>query len=296
MPPITRSFSASLLAPGLRRVYYETGKERPLEYPAILNVNDQEWNPETDLQISGLGTMPAKDEGDRFTLDEPIIGGTKVVESTPFGLACEITWEMWRDEQSGTMQEMVKGIARASRNRQEVSAASVLNNAFSTSFVGFTASESLCSTGHARLDGGTAIANRPSPDIGFSITGIQNSIVRFESLVDMRGMPRVMAPVLALVTPTNKFVAREILGSGHKPYTANNEINALIEEDLAWMVWHYSTSLTQWFLISSKENHDLQFRWRDHPIFDSYDDPTTKSAVFSGYQRHTPGFFVRYAF
>ena len=284
----TRSSITELLAPDLRNVYIETGKERPLEYPLVFNVSEMEWNPVTDQQVSGLGTMPEKSEGEQFTLDDFLIGSTKVYTATPYGLAIEITWEAWRDELYGVLREMIAGLARASRNRQEVEAWSVLNNAFSTSYTGFTSGEALCQS-HTGLDG-TARRNRPATDIGFSVTGIQNSITRFEDMTDERDLPRLMAPVTALVASANKFAAREILGSGGKPYTTDNEINALIDEDLKWMVGHYITTSTYWWLLAAKGIHDLNFLWRDHPIFDMFDDPRNKNAIATTYQRHTSGY------
>lgn len=286
---MTRGTISELLAPDLREVYVETGKERPKEYPLVFNVQDMEWNPITDFQVSGLGTMPEKPEGQQFTFDEIIGGGSKSYTATPYGLAVEITWEAWRDELYGVMQEMVRCLARAGRNREEVAAWSVLNNAFSTSYVGFTAAESLCSTAHTGLDGGSR-ANRPSPDVGFSVTGIQNGVTNFEDQTDERGLPRLMAPVQTLISSANKFVAREIFGSGGKPYTANNEINALIDEDLSFMICHYITTSTYWYLLAGKGIHDLNYFWRDQPIFDMFDDPLTKNAVATAYQRHTQGY------
>lgn len=287
--PITQAPFAALAKPDLRRVYIETGKDRPLEYPLVFNVDDMETNPVKDQQVSGLGTMPSKPEGVQFTLDQPVMGGTVSYTAAPYGLAVEITWEMWRDELYGVMKELSAELKRASTNRQEVDAWSILNNAFSTSFVGFTAAESLCSTAHVGLDG-VSRANRPSVDIGLSVTGIQNSVIRFEGMTDERNLPRLMAPTMALLTPTNKFVAREVLGSSNKPYTTDNEINALIEEELSWMVAHYITTSSYWFLLAAKGVHDLNFLWRDHPIFDAWDDMWTKNAVISSYQRHTKGF------
>ena len=286
---ISRGQFSALVAPDLRHVYVETGKERPLEYPLIFNTQDMEWNPVTDRQISGLGTMPEKPEGSQFQPDQPILGGSKAYTAVPYGMAFEVTWEMWRDELYGVMRELSAELARSARNRQEVQAWSILNNAFSTSFVGFTASEALCSTAHTGLDG-TSRANRPSPDIGFGVTYLQNAIRRFETLTDERGLPRLMAPSLAVLAPLNKFVAREVLGSANKPYTADNEINALVEEDLSWMISHYLTTNTYHFLLTAKGQHDLNFLWREHPIFDSFDDPWTKNAVFTSYQRHTEGY------
>lgn len=289
MPPVSRPGFSALLAPDLRRVYIDTGMERPREYPLLINVDNMEWNPVTDRQVSGIGTMPGKAEGTQFGLDQPILGGSKAYEGVPFGLAVEVTWEMWRDELYGVMREMSAGLARASRNREEVDAAVVLNSSFDNTVVGFTASESLCATSHTGLDG-VARANRPNPDISFTITGIQNSITRFENLTDERNIPRLMAPSLAIIAPENKFVAREILGSAGKPFTGDNELNALLDEDLRWMVYHYLTTSTNWFLSAANGIHDRWFLFRDRPIFDNFDDPWTKNAIFTSYQRHTKGF------
>src|SRR5579884_4328472 len=129
---IGRGAFAALLKPDLYRVYVETGKELPLEYPLFCNVDDIPWNPVKDQQIAGLGTLLAMPEGENFPLDQPILGGTVQYEAQPFGLGVEITWPMWRDDQYGIMRELVAELARASRNRQEVDAWSVLNNAFDT--------------------------------------------------------------------------------------------------------------------------------------------------------------------
>ena len=117
--PTNSGAIAELLAPDLRRVYVDTGKERPLEYPLYFNVEDMEWNPLTDQQVSGLGTLPGKDEGEQFTMDDILMGSTKTYTAAPFGMAVEITWEAWRDELYGIMREMVRELARASRNRQD---------------------------------------------------------------------------------------------------------------------------------------------------------------------------------
>ena len=286
---LTRGTISELLAPDLRQVYVETGKERPKEYPLVANVQEMEWNPISDFQVSGLASMPEKPEGTQFGFDELITGGTKSYTATPYGLAVEITWEAWRDELYGVMQEMIRCLARAGRNREEVAFWSIFNNAFSTSYTGFTSSEALCSTAHTGLDNESR-ANRPSPDIGFSVTGLQNGVTRFEDMTDDRDMPRLMAPSKVLITSANKFVAREILGSTGRPYKGDNEINALIEEDLSYMVCHYITTSTYWYLVVGKSDHDLNFFWRDHPIFDMFDDPLTKNAVCTAYQRHTQGY------
>jgi hypothetical protein len=288
--PANRNTFGALLTPGIRKVVMEVGVDRPPEFSAWANVPDMPWNPVTDRQITGLTTVGSMPEGTQFPLDNPILGGTKAYEAVPYGGAFEVTRPMWEDDFYGPINDMGKELGRSSRQRMEIDAHSLLNNAFSTSFVGFIAAESLCSTSHARIDGGAAQANRPSPDIGFSVTGIQALLVRFENLVNERGLTELLQPSMFLVTPTNKFNAREILGSAHKPFTADNEINSLLEEDMGWMVNHYLTTATYWFGLCSKSVHDLNFFIRTPPSFDSFDDPWTGNAVFTVWQRHIPGF------
>lgn len=285
---ITRGGFSPLMIRDLRRVYVEVGKERPREYTTFFNVEEMETNPTRDRQVSGLGTMPQKPEGTSFVQDEFLLGPQKEYEAVPFGLSIVVTWEMWRDELYGVIREMVRGLAKSSRNREEVDAWSVINNAFDNNFPGFDG-VSLAHIAHPGLDG-VARANRPTPDIAFSITGIQAGLLTFEMMTDERGLPSLLAPGQVLVHPLNKFVAREILGSTGRPYSADNEVNALMQDDLSWMVGHYLTSQTAWFMAAAKNSHDLQFMWRDHPIFDNFDEMDTKNAVFSVYQRHTKGF------
>lgn len=91
MAVTTRGYISALVAPDLRKVYVDTGRERPLEYPLFFNVQDMEWNPVTDQQVSGLGTLPSKAEGSPFSLDQILIGGQKTYTAAAFGMAVEIT-------------------------------------------------------------------------------------------------------------------------------------------------------------------------------------------------------------
>lgn len=288
-PPITRAGFSELLRPDLHKVYIETGLENPTEFDKILNVIDMPYNPITDQQISGLGTMPTKDEGEAFDMDEPIMGGTVEYLAVPYGLAIEFTFEAWDDELYGVFREMVSELQRASQNRLEVDAHSVLNLAESGTSTGFD-SLSLINTAHTQLGGGTAIGNRPSTDINFSFTGVQAAVQAFHDLVDERGLPRVMSPSNALVTSTFQYDAREILGSSGKPLTANNELNSLVQDDLTWMVSHYITNANKWFIHARQGVHDANFYIRNDPAFDMFDDPRTRNAVATCYQRHVAGF------
>lgn len=290
MPPVSRPGFSELMAPDLYRVFVDTGEEAPIEFSSILNVIDMPYNPVTDQQISGLGTTPTKGEGEPFDEDQPIIGGTRDYTAVPYGLAIEFTYEAWTDELYGVFKEMVRELRRSSDNRLEVDAHSPLNNATAAGSTGFDG-VSLLNDSHPRLGSGlAAVANQPAVAVQFSFTAVQNAMQHFHNLEDERGLPRLMAPSMALITPEFYHDAREILGSTGKPLVANNEINSLIADDLGWMVSHYLTSTTLWFILARQGVHDLNFFVRDQPMFDMFDDPRTKNAVATVYQRHIAGF------
>ncbi len=284
---VGRTAFSQLMAPDIWEVYEMTGTERPLEYDKVDNIKDLPWNPVKDQQVAGLGAVPSKTEGQAFVLDAPVMENNLSVSVTEFGLAVEFTYPAWEDEQYGVFRDMAKELARSGRNREELVGWGPWNGAFSAPAAGNSFDAlSLCNTAHTAVaNPGVTQANRPSPDVGFSVTGIQGSILRFHTMNNDRGLPQVMFPKKFILTPTNLFAAREILGSTNKPFTADNEINSLQPEDFTFMISHYITTTTNWWLVADQGEHDVNFGWRTHVILDSFDDPWTKNAVFTIYFR-----------
>lgn len=280
-----------LLLPDIKRVYIEAGKARPPEYTQFMNVEDLDWQGEKDLQLAGTGLMPSKPEGTPFAAQEAILGGTKAYTSQPYGFALEISAEMWEDDLMGAVMKIVQGMTRGAMDREEIQAHIVLNQAFNTAFSGFRAGEALIQRNHTLLDG-TQIHNTPATSQSFGIAYLQGMIQRFHALVGHRdSMPRLMAPRLIIVTPQNLFVAREILGSATKPFTADNEVNSLTQEGFALLVDHFITNQNHHFALAAQGEHDLNFRWRNRRTLDMFDDPRIRGAVATVYQRHTDGTF-----
>ena len=266
---VTRAQFQILLEPKLRNIWNESWPPRPLEYPRFVNISSSKKAQETDFKMTGLGAMQDKTEGGKVTYGDPIPGATKVYTHTGNGLAYRVTDEMQRHELYGQISKLERSLMRSAVDRQETDAANVLNNGFNSAFGGFV-SEALFATSHARLDGGTAQANRPSTDISIGVTALQNAIIQFHLWKDDRGRPFLSVPRLLVIHPNDLMTARELLGSEFKPGTSNNEINALREEGLSYMVSHYVTDTNAWFLLG--DNHDLNFIWDKKPTTSMDDD------------------------
>ena len=265
---ITRAQFQVLLEPKLRNIWNDGWPPRPLEYPRFTNIGSSRKAQETDFKMTGLGLMANKPEGTNITYGDPIAGATVVYVHTVSGLGYKITDEMIRHELYGQMAKMETSLMRSAVDRQETDAAAILNNAFSTLVTGFASGEALCSTSHARLDGGTTQSNRSATDITLGVTALQNAIIGFHNWKDDRGRPFLSIPRLLVVLPADLMVARELLGSQYKPGTANNEINALMEDGLTFLVSHYVSA--GWFVLG--DNHDLNYIWDLRPTIEMDED------------------------
>ena len=214
MPANTSAFSA-FIAPDVHEMYVETGKERPPEYDLWMNVGTLDYNPVTDKQVAGLGTLVDKPEGTMFSLDDPIAwAGARPTPRLRAASPSNAPGRCGATISTDLMMEFARELARSGRYREEISGHSVPQQRLQQLLHRFTSGESLCQTPPcARLDGGTAQANRPSVDVGFSFAGIQAGIQNFHRMLNERGLPRVMAPSMAIIAPQNLFAAREILGS-----------------------------------------------------------------------------------
>lgn len=293
-----REMFADLLAPGLRKIFFDDYNNRLSEWERIFNVETTNRKYEDDYQMGGLGKMPQKAEGQSITYDDPLSGKTLRYIPLSWGLGFRVTYEAYKDDLYGVLgKRMTMQLSKAAKWAQEVHAWGVLNDGFADS--GLASGTTRCNTfdgislfnvAHTRLDGGSQ-ANRSSTDADLSISSLQAGIDLFEGWTDERGMPMICQPKLLVIPYQSKWVAKEILHSDGKPYTAGNEINALKDEGLDFMVSHWLTDSTNdsWFLLADKSEHSLNWFWREKPIVSSADDFDTGDAKNKCYQRFIAG-------
>jgi|SRR5579859_4501159 len=282
-----------LMASGLHDLFVQflDLKQRDEEYTYIANVEESDAAFEDEVEFSGLGPMLAKPEGTAVQYQDIIQGGTKRYLHTPWALGVRASWELIKDDQYKLINQAPKCLARSAHFVKEMQFWNIFNLGFTT--VTTQDGVSLFNTQHPLLGGAQATnigpgvsgiisaagtyPNRPATDVDLSFTAIQNAINEFERMIDGQGLPIVSRPKYLVIPPELKWIAREILGSPHKPYTADNEINSLIKEDLMYFVGHYLTGTTPWYLIGEKDQHTLKFINREPLEEDFADDFDTRS-------------------
>ena len=286
---ITRAQALVLLEPKLSNIWNEAYPRRPVEYTSFVNIRVTKKATVTDFKMTDFGTLRLKGEGENVVYDDPIFGTTKAYTPVRFALGYKVTQEMIDHELYGQVDRLEQALIKSAIDGQEVSAALLINNGFGTTDAdGFSAAGfdglALFSTAHTRLDGGATMRNQPSTDASLGLTALQNAIIDFHLMKDDRGRPFLSRPKLLVVNPQDIMTARELLQSEYKPGVANNEINAIREEGLTWMVSHYLSNSKAWALFG--DQHDCNFIWDVKPrggMEEDFDAEVIKRKVVQGY-------------
>lgn len=284
---MTRGQYVQLLTIGLHKIFNQwtdTLMKNP-SYDMVFNKEDSTSMFEDELEFAGTGPMVEKPEGDSVFYTDMIQGGVRRYVNFTYALGLRASYELVNDDKYGIIKNGPKALTRSALFTKSVSIWSVINNGFTTTTT--TDGVSLFNNQHPLLGGSQATAvgpgvggvisaagtypNRPSVDADLSIVAIQLMLNQYNRLIDGVGIPIEFRPKYLLIPPELEFIAREILGSPQKPYTSDNEINAIVGESLSYMTTPYLTSQSAWFALPEKQNHTLKYFERT-PFFDDYDD------------------------
>lgn len=288
MAPMTRGGFSNLLAPGVRKVLFETYKERPTEGSKIVNMNSMTRAYVEDFPIAGFGTLNQVAEGQPVVYQDLVQGNTKRYTASKYGLGFRVTEEMYEDDLYGIfLAKASKALGRSVRNNFEIIAHAPFNSAFDTSVVGFVASESLLSTSHALLRGGTA-SNRPATDSDIDMPSLQAAIEHFHGLLDEGGIPAIFIPMWVIHNPGDHWIVQQLLKSANLPGGNQNDINQLANEGLKPHLSHYLTDSDAWYVQA--DQHDVNYFDRRQPKFVSSDDPDTGDAKYKVTRRNASGY------
>jgi hypothetical protein len=308
---MVRGEFAQLMAPGLHHlfVHWLDLLQRDIEYEHLFNIETSDKQFEDEVEFTGLGPMQLKEEGTSVLYQDAIEGGVKRYIHSVFALGCRVSWELYEDDQYNLIKQVPKAIARSSVFTREQQAALLFNTGFSNPGVpgnfNTTDGVGLFNTQHPLLGGvaatnvGPGLANiisaagtypnRPTTDVDLSITALQLMFNMFRRMTDGQGMPSIIRPKYLVIPPELKWIAIEILGSPNKPYTADNEINAILSEGMQPFVYTYLTGASPWFCLAEKESHFLKF-FNRHPLDQDYaDDFDTRSLKQIGWERYSLG-------
>lgn len=285
-----RSAFKELVVPGLKSIFWNQLKTTKSVYTMWINVETSKRAYEEEYKLTGLGQMIQKAEGAVYTFDEPIGGDTVRYTHLTYGLGFRVTEEMIEDDLYGVMNRMSKELGKSAQYNKDVQAASVLNNAFDSTYAGFDGLE-LCSTAHTDLGTANTQANEPATAADLALTSLQAAIEAFEGWTDDRGFMVDVEPRKLIHAAGDIWTAGEILETEQVPDSADNAKN-IVKSKYGIVPMHlkFLTDADAWFLTGDKGDHDMKIFIRKDNQFRDSDDPLTGDMLFTARHRLSTGF------
>ena len=253
---INRAQLVKELVPGLHALFGLEYDRYDAEYEEIFETETSERAFEEEVMLSGFGEAPVKFEGSGVTYDTAQESFTARYTHETIALAFSLTEEAIEDNLYDTLSSRyTRALARSMMTTKNIKGANILNNAFSSSFVGGDGKE-LCATDHPTV-GNETLRNELTTASDLNETSLEQSLIDIAAFEDERGL-KINAQARKLIIPTAlQFVADRLLETPGRVGTADNDINALRNMGMVpegYTVNHYLTDTDAFFLTTDVPN------------------------------------------
>ena len=247
---INRAQLAKELEPGLNALFGMEYARYDNQHTEIFETESSDRAFEEEVMIVGFGNASVKGEGNAVEYDNATEGLTARYADETVALAFSLTEEAVEDNLYDRLgSRYTKALARSMANTKQIKAASVLNNAFSSSFTGGDG-VALVSNSHPLGGGGTA-SNRPTAYADLNETSLEDALINISTLVDDRNLTIALQGRKLIVPPALQFVADRLLQTPGRVGTSDNDINAIKNMGMVpegYVVNNYLTDTDAWFL------------------------------------------------
>lgn len=293
--PMNSSQWAEFLEPIIRREWLQKlqSVKSPLEQ--FYGIEGSQSPKEYSQGIGALGTVPEFNseaaEGApgaiQYASFDPLYETTFTHKEYALGVGIER--KLWDDLRTAQIKRRVQDLGHAFGTTMAVHMSSVLNNAFSSSYVGGDSAE-LCASDHP--------INKRSSD---TFSNIGTTALSYDAMVttliagndqqDDKGNPMPVIYDTLYVPTALQGTAYEITQALNKPGTADNDANFLKGISLSVVVDPYLSDSNNWFMLnkSMAQRHLLWF-WRVRPEI-ALDPQSNFNLVarYRGYMRYSYG-------
>jgi hypothetical protein len=252
---ISRAQLLKELLPGLNALFGLEYKTYGEEHKEIYETETSERSFEEETKLSGFSAAPVKAEGAAIAYDNAQEAWTARYNHETIALGFSITEEAVEDNLYDSLSKRyTKALARAMAYTKQVKAASVLNNGFSSSYVGGDG-KALFAADHPLVSGGTNSNRLTASDL--NETSLEAAVIQIAGWTDERGLLIAAKPNKLIVPPALMFTAKRLLDTELRVATADNDINALKAMGSipgGYTVNHFLTDTNAWFLTTDVPN------------------------------------------
>lgn len=247
---INRAQLAKELEPGLNALFGMEYARYDNEHAEIFEEESSDRAFEEEVLIVGFGNAPVKPEGEGVAFDNANEGFTARYEHETIALAFALTEEAVEDNLYDRLgSRYTKALARSMANTKQIKAASILNNAFSTSFPGGDG-QPLISESHPLSSGGSG-SNRASTFADLNETSLEDTLIRISTQTDDRGLSIALQGQKLIIPPQLQFVADRLMNTPGRVGTSDNDINSIRNQGMlpdGFVVNHYLNDPDAFFI------------------------------------------------
>lgn len=289
MATITTGAHPKALWPGIKEWWGRQYSEHQIEYTDLFDTETSDKAYEEDVEITGFGLAPVKNQGTAINYDTESQGTITRYTHVAYALGYIVTYEELRDDLYEIVSKRrAKMLAFSMRQTKENVAANVYNRAFNTSFT-FGDGQVLIGTAHPSQSGSQSNLLTTAADL--SETSLEDLTIQIMQATNNRGLKISLMPQSLHVSTQNWYEANRILKSVLQNDTANNAINVLKATNVfpkGIKLNHYFTSATAWF-IRTNAPAGMKYYERDAVTFDTDNDFDSKNAKAASYERYSFG-------
>jgi hypothetical protein len=279
---------AELLEPGLRQIFEVATGELAAEskIPVLFNVQTSDKAQEHDLGVGSFGNW--SEYKGAIEYDEPEQGWKTTYTHVEFARGFKVERKLVKDDQYNVINQRPQKLAVGAMRKREIDAASVFNNAFSSSYVGGDSVE-LCGAHPYSPSNATTQANNGTTALSYDAVIATRKLMR--AYKDDRGELIPIMPDTLIVPPELEDTAWGILNSVNKPGTTDNDGNFVRSRNIRLEVWDYLTDANNWFMADNRLMK-MFLNWFDSEPLEFAADPTSDyrlEARYRGYMRYSYG-------
>lgn len=223
---LSSALNPETLLEGLNEVFFDTyGKKMPPAYATLEDIFKTENSSkaqEFDLEMKGVGEFPERGELEDINEDFVSEKYKTTYTHAEFDNSVPVSKRYMDDNLYGIVKNLVTELAIAAKHTQYKTAFSVLNNGFSTSFLGADG-QPLFDTDHPR-DYGTDLSNKLTDKLS-SEAVLDEAIQMLAEQNSHSGTLIPNVPKTLLVAPKNFARAVKLTEAKLEPFSNNNAPN-----------------------------------------------------------------------
>jgi hypothetical protein len=252
---ISRGQLVKELEPGLNALFGLEYKRYENQHLEIFDIETSDRAFEEEVMLSGFANAEIKPEGSGVVFDNAQETFTARYTHNTVALAFAITEEAIEDNLYDRLaSRYTKALARSMANTKQITAANVLNNGFSASYVGGDG-VALLATNHPTIAG--TFSNTLATAADLNETSLEQALIDIAAFTDERGL-KIAARGLKLVIPNElQFTAERLMKSANRVGTADNDINAIRNMGLVpqgYVVNNFLTDTDAFFIKTDVPN------------------------------------------